>query len=112
MIVVDDNVDAADTLADMLRAYGHRVTVAYTPEAALEAFVNAAIDLAVLDIGLPGITGYQLADLMRESGHNSQVRFVALTGFGQQFDRDRSAAAGFTAHLVKPVDPADIIAVA
>lgn len=112
VIVVDDNVDAADTLADMLRAYGHRVTVAYTPEAALEAFVNAAIDLAVLDIGLPGITGYQLADLMRESGHNSQVRFVALTGFGQQFDKERSAAAGFAAHLVKPVDPAEIIAVA
>lgn len=112
VIVVDDNADAADTLADMLRAYGHRVTVAYTPEAALEAFVNAAIDLAVLDIGLPGITGYELADLMRESGHNREVRFVALTGFGQQFDKDRSTAAGFAAHLVKPVDPADIVAVA
>jgi len=112
VIVVDDNIDAADTLADMLRAYGHRVTVAYTPETALEAFVNATIDLAVLDIGLPGITGYELADLMRESGHNSAVRFVALTGFGQQFDKDRSAAAGFAAHLVKPVDPGDIVAVA
>ena len=111
VMVVDDNIDAADTLADMLRAYGHRVTVAYTPETALQAFVNVDIDLAVLDIGLPGITGYQLADLMRESGHNAEVRYVALTGYGQQFDKERSASAGFAAHLVKPVDPGDIVAV-
>ena len=64
------------------------------------------------DVGLPGITGYELDDLTRESRHNRTVRFVALTGFGQQFDKDRSAAAGFAAHLVKPVDPADIVAVA
>jgi len=103
VLVVDDNIDAADTLADMLRTHGHRVSVAYTTQTALQAFVAGDIDLAVLDIGLPDISGYQLAELMRASGHNSKARYVALTGFGQQFDKDRTAASGFAAHLVKPV---------
>jgi PAS domain S-box-containing protein len=108
IIVVDDNIDAADTLADMLRAYGHGVTVAYTPETALQKFSGTKIDLAILDIGLPGMNGYELADLMRESGNNTGVCYVALTGFGQQLDKERSASAKFAAHLVKPVNLADI----
>lgn len=111
ILVVDDNTDAADTLADMLRADGHRVTVAYTPETALLAFSATKIDLAILDIGLPGISGYELADLMRESGCNTDVRYVALTGFGQQFDKERSASSNFAAHLVKPVNLGEIVAV-
>ena len=111
IIVVDDNIDAADTLADMLRADGHRVTVAYTPETALQAFSATTIDLAILDIGLPGISGYELADLMRESGCNTEVRYVALTGFGQLLDKERSSSANFAAHLVKPVNLGEIMAV-
>jgi PAS domain S-box-containing protein len=111
IIVVDDNIDAADTLADMLRAAGHRVTVAYTPETALQAFSATNIDLAILDIGLPGISGYELADLMRESGCNTQVRYVALTGFGQPLDKERSSSSDFAAHLVKPVNLGEVMAV-
>jgi PAS domain S-box-containing protein len=111
ILVVDDNVDAADTLADMLRTSGHSVTVAYTPETALQTFSRLPVDLAILDIGLPGISGYELADLMRESGGNADVRYVAVTGFGQQLDKERSRAANFAAHLVKPVTQSDIAAV-
>jgi signal transduction histidine kinase len=103
VLVVDDNIDAADTLAEVLRAYGHVVTAVYTPEDALQAFMQRRVDLAILDIGLPGTDGYELADLMRGSGHNASVRYVALTGFGQAIDQQRSEAAGFAAHLVKPL---------
>jgi PAS domain S-box-containing protein len=105
VLVVDDNIDAADTLAEMLRAYGHLVTAVYTPEDALQAFMQQQLDLAILDIGLPGTDGYALADLMRGTGRNASVRYVALTGFGQAIDQQRSAAAGFAAHLVKPLAP-------
>ncbi|WP_312550318.1 hybrid sensor histidine kinase/response regulator [Massilia sp.] len=103
VLVVDDNIDAADTLAEILRAYGHVVTAVYTPEDALQAFMQQHLDLAILDIGLPGTDGYELADLMRGTRHNASVRYVALTGFGQAIDQQRSAAAGFAAHLVKPL---------
>lgn len=108
ILVVDDNVDAADTLSNMLRTYGHSVTVAYTPETALEAFSKMPVDFALLDIGLPGVSGYELADLMRKTRCNTAVRYVAVTGYGQQIDRERSASEKFVAHLVKPVNPADM----
>jgi PAS domain S-box-containing protein len=108
ILVVDDNIDAADTLADVLRRCGHTVAVAYTPETALQIFLKSPVDLAILDIGLPGISGYELAGLMRESGNNTDVRYVALTGFGQQLDKERSKSEKFSAHLVKPVDLNDI----
>ena len=103
ILVVDDNEDAADMLAEALRLYGHAVTIAYTSEAALQLFVSQEFDLAILDIGLPEISGHELAVIMRETGHNVAMRYVALTGFGQEVDKERSAAAGFTAHLVKPL---------
>jgi PAS domain S-box-containing protein len=105
ILVVDDNVDAADTLADILRVHGHAVAVAYTPDAALELFAGQAFDCAVLDIGLPGMSGHELATYMRRTGCNPGVRYVALSGFGQEADRQRSADAGFAAHLVKPLAP-------
>jgi PAS domain S-box-containing protein len=105
VLVVDDNIDAADTLAEVLRVHGHTVTVAYTPETALQTFKKQRVDLAILDIGLPGTSGYELADLMRNSGHNAHVRYIALSGFGQELDKERSTLAGFTAHLVKPLAP-------
>jgi PAS domain S-box-containing protein len=111
ILVVDDNVDAADTLAEMLRMHGHTVAVSYTPEAALQAFTENRIDLAILDIGLPGKNGYELADLMRGSGVNPTVRYVALSGFGQALDKERSAAAGFSVHLVKPLAPEALAAI-
>lgn len=103
ILVVDDNVDAADTLSEGLGACGHEVKTAHTAEAALQIFIQEPLDLAVLDIGLPGISGHELARLMRETGHNLEARFVALSGFGQEGDKERSAAAGFATHLVKPI---------
>lgn len=62
-----------------------------------------ASDVAALDIGLPDLSGHELADLMRKTGRNPDARYVALNGFGQEVDKERSAAAGFAAHLVKPI---------
>lgn len=78
------------------------------PEQALQTFLKSTVDLAILDIGLAGIGGYDLANLMRESGANAGVRYVALTGFGQQTDVERSRSQKFEAHLVKPVNLNDI----
>jgi signal transduction histidine kinase/CheY-like chemotaxis protein len=110
VLVVDDNTDAADTLAEMLGLFGHSVIVAYTPDTALQVFTEHQVELAVLDIGLQGMSGYELADLMRASGRNPQARYVALSGFGQELDKERSAAAGFAAHLVKPLTPETLTA--
>lgn len=103
ILVVDDNMDAADTLAEILMAVGHRVSVAYTPDNALQVFRNHPVDIAILDIGLPGMTGHELAKLMRDSGLNPHVRYIALSGFGQEVDKERSANAGFEQHLIKPL---------
>jgi PAS domain S-box-containing protein len=108
ILVVDDNEDAADTLADALRSFGHEVSVAYTPRNALQLFAEQDLDLAILDIGLPEMTGHELAKLMRENGRNAGIRYAALTGFGQDVDRERSAAAGFVTHLVKPLKFEDL----
>jgi signal transduction histidine kinase/ActR/RegA family two-component response regulator len=102
VLLVDDNVDAADMLADVLRLAGHAVTVAYDPLIALEQLAPAAPDIAVLDIGLPGMDGYELAVRVKEAA--PACRLVALTGYGQERDIERSKAAGFDVHLVKPAD--------
>lgn len=99
------NVDAVDTLAEILCVHGHKVTVAYTPETALQAFASQRVKLAVPDIGLPGLDGYERAELMRNSGSNAGVPYVALSGFWQATDRERSALTGFTVHLVKLLAP-------
>jgi signal transduction histidine kinase/CheY-like chemotaxis protein len=103
ILVVDDNADAADMLGEILDTLGHRVYTAYTAEGALTAFQEHPIDLAILDIGLPGISGHELAQLMRATNTNPRVRFVALSGFGQDADKERSMAEGFELHLVKPL---------
>ena len=105
VMVVDDNVDAADSLADALRLMGHQVTVFHGPLAVLaQADRLQAMDAAILDIGLPGMSGYELAERLREVQPAADCLFVALTGYGQAEDRERSTAAGFHAHMVKPVD--------
>jgi PAS domain S-box-containing protein len=105
ILVVDDNLDAANTLGEILRGHGHIVMVAYTAETALQIFMQRQIDLAILDIGLPDMSGHELAARMRDTARNRQVRYVALSGFGQEMDKERSAAAGFAAHFVKPLLP-------
>ncbi len=107
ILVVDDNVDAADAMRHVLRMDGHQVRVAYDGPGALAATAAEAPDLVLLDIGLPGMDGYAVAARMREAGLNGAA-LVAVTGYGQEEDLHRSAAAGFTRHLVKPVDAAGL----
>jgi CheY-like chemotaxis protein len=105
VLLVDDNVDGADTLARLLAAHGHDVRVFHEPVAALAAVPAFLPDMAVLDIGLPVLDGYEVARRLRVllDGHPCQL--VALTGYGLDADRERSAEAGFDRHLVKPVNP-------
>jgi CheY-like chemotaxis protein len=105
VLVVDDNVDAADSIAKILRLFGHDVRCEYDGPAALAAARDYAPDVIVLDIGLPGMDGYEVAKRLRamEGGHRPRV--VAVTGYGQEEDRLRSRASGFDQHLTKPVDP-------
>jgi len=110
VLVVDDNRDAADTLALVLEAFGYEVRTAYDSVAALEALRDFAPDAAILDIGLPGMDGYALAGKFAEAPGNARPRLVALTGYGTQQDRDRALRAGFDEHLVKPVDPEHLVA--
>ncbi|MGJ7915592.1 ATP-binding protein [Massilia sp. LXY-6] len=105
VMLVDDNVDGAETLARLLVAHGHQVQVFHEPIAALAAVRAFRPDLAVLDIGLPVLDGYELARRMRTLLDGHPCRLVALTGYGQEADKARSEQAGFERHLVKPVNP-------
>ena len=109
VLVVDDNVDAADLLAEALRMAGHAVTVAYDPRAAIALLPSVAPEVAVLDIGLPGMDGYELAAHVKII--LPSCRLVALTGYGQANDIARSRQAGFEVHLVKPADLAQLLTV-
>ncbi|HKO53547.1 MAG TPA: ATP-binding protein [Polyangiaceae bacterium] len=108
VLIVDDNADAAELLNVLLKTAGHRVTTAHDPLDALEMVEKAAPEVAVLDIGLPVMDGYELGARIRDRAPS--CRLIALTGYGQSEDRTRSAAAGFHAHLVKPVEIADLLA--
>ena len=102
VLVVDDNRDAADSISMLLQIEGHDVRTAYRGEDALALASTFAADLVLLDIGLPGMNGYEVARRMRQQG--TAGRLVALTGYGQPEDIQRAREAGFDAHLVKPVD--------
>jgi CheY-like chemotaxis protein len=101
VLVVDDNVDAAEMLVELLELHGHTVVMAHDGHRALELVAGFRPDAAVVDIGLPEIDGYEVARRIREQGID--CRLIALTGYGQDQDRERSRRAGFDAHLVKPV---------
>jgi signal transduction histidine kinase/ActR/RegA family two-component response regulator len=106
LLVVDDNIDAAMLLADVLSTFGHQVQVAHSGPDALAELKAFQPDAALLDIGLPVMDGYELAQHLR--ARLPTVKLVALTGYGQANDRERSRAAGFDAHLVKPVSIAKV----
>jgi len=105
VLVVDDNLDAAESTAAFLRLEGHEVkTVGDGPQAlaSLKVFDPHVI---VLDIGLPGLDGYEVARQLRERGDTSHTLLIAMTGYGQREDRERAIASGFDYHFVKPTDP-------
>jgi signal transduction histidine kinase/ActR/RegA family two-component response regulator len=110
VLVCDDNVDAADSLAMLLRSVGHEVHVTYEGSAALRTAHELRPDVMVLDLGMPGLDGYAVARAVRNDALLTGVRLVALSGYGQPDDRKRTAQAGFDAHLVKPVDVEVLVA--
>jgi CheY-like chemotaxis protein len=104
VLIVDDNTDAADLIADALQSLGHLTKVAYDGPSALQAAPEFRPELALLDIGLPVMDGYELGRRLSNVPGCEQVKLVALTGYGQTTDRERSREAGFDEHLVKPID--------
>src|SRR5262249_33473613 len=105
VLVVDDNQDAAETMALLIRLWGHDVWTAHQGAAALDIVARERPQVVLLDIGLPGIDGYEVARRVRADPNTGETVLVALTGYGQTEDRARSREAGFTVHLVKPVEP-------
>ncbi|UXI66526.1 response regulator [Tahibacter amnicola] len=108
VLVVDDNRDAADTLALSLNLLGHDTRTIYDPLLAMDALAEFGPDLAFLDVGMPKLNGLELAGMVRAAPNGDGIVLVALTGWGQDEDRRRSRLAGFDFHLVKPVDLTDI----
>jgi two-component system CheB/CheR fusion protein len=104
VLVVDDNRDSIESLALLLRMQGHEVTTAYDGPSALEKAAAWRPDVVLLDIGLPMMNGYEVAQRLRQQPGLEKTVLAALTGYGQQEDRRRSKAAGFDHHLTKPVD--------
>jgi signal transduction histidine kinase/ActR/RegA family two-component response regulator len=104
VLVVDDNVDAAELLGEVLELDGHEVSVVHDGLAALERVESFAPEVVFLDIGLPGMDGYEVARRLRRCPGGARMKLVALTGYGQASDRQRSREAGFDTHLVKPVE--------
>jgi two-component system CheB/CheR fusion protein len=104
ILVVDDNRDAVEALAMMLKLGGNDVEIAYDGVAALARAQSFAPDAVVLDIGLPGMDGYEVARSLRARPETAGALIVAVTGYGQKEDRERSRAAGFDHHLVKPIE--------
>ncbi|TMQ32547.1 MAG: response regulator [Planctomycetota bacterium] len=102
-MVVDDNVDAADSAAILLRMLGHKVETAQDGHSALAAVRTFQPQVVLLDIGLPGMSGYDVAKALRAQPENEALVLVAVTGYGQDEDHRLSAEAGFERHLVKPV---------
>ena len=111
ILVVDDNVDAAVTLAMLLEASGHQALIEHGAHAALDSARRLAPQVCLLDIGLPEMDGKELARRLRAQPHTARATLVAVTGYGQESDREQILAAGFDHHLVKPVDMARLHAI-
>jgi PAS domain S-box-containing protein len=104
ILVVDDSVDTAIGMARLLRMVGHEVEIAHDGNAAVEAARSFLPDILLLDIGLPGLNGYEVAAMLRKEENFKNNVFIAASGYGQDHDRERSKAAGFNHHISKPVD--------
>ena len=104
ILVADDNPDIADTIAELLELDGHEVRVVYDGQAALTLFHSYGPDIVISDIGMPGLTGHQLARAIRETPAGQAVTLIAMTGWGQAQDKAEALAAGFDHHLTKPAD--------
>jgi two-component system CheB/CheR fusion protein len=108
VLVVDDNRDGAETIAELLALWGHRPHTAHDGHAALRLVEELRPDVLLLDLGLPGLDGYGVVRALGDGGLRDGLLLVAMTGYGQEADHARTAAAGFDRHLVKPVDPGEL----
>jgi PAS domain S-box-containing protein len=109
VLVVDDDVDTADSAALLLRQSGHHVREAYSGNAALESALAFRPDVVLLDIGLPEMDGYEVALRIRQNPIHNNVQLIAVSGYGQEADKQRSKEAGFDEHAVKPLDPQKLL---
>ena len=105
VLVVDDNEDAAQTLGMLLEMSGHEVHLAHDGEQAVAMARELKVDIALVDIGLPKLNGYGVAQSIRSEPWGEKMVLIALTGWAQDEDKRRALAAGFNFHLTKPVDP-------
>jgi CheY-like chemotaxis protein len=108
ILIVEDMADSRETLRTLLTLWGHQVTVAETGPRGVEKALATLPEIALVDIGLPELDGYQVAEQVRAAPGGGGIYLIALTGYGQHGDRRRSLSAGFNAHLVKPVDPKEL----
>src|SRR6185436_7418254 len=106
ILVVDDNHDSALSLAMMLSIMGHETRTAHDGESAVETAESFLPEVVLLDIGLPKLNGYEVAQRIRERAWGASMFLIAVTGWGQEEDRQRSSEVGLNAHMVKPVEPA------
>ncbi len=104
ILVVDDYPTVAESLSKMLQLKGHEVKTTFDGPSALEVVSTFRPEVILLDIGLPGMDGYELAERIRKDAETAAVLLIAMTGYGQDEDRQRSQSAGFDYHLTKPVD--------
>ena len=109
VLVVEDNRDAAEILRSLLEVCGFQVSVAHTSQEGITAARKHRPHIVLCDIGLPDGDGYTVGSVLRQSSYTSDARLIAVTGHGQPLDRCRALAAGFDQHLVKPVDPRDLL---
>jgi CheY-like chemotaxis protein len=108
VLVVDDNVDAADSLARLLRLMGHQVWLSLDGLSAIETARRVTPDLLLLDLSMPGMSGFEVASRVREDQRLAGLRIVAVTGFGQEETRELARESGFDAYVVKPVEPSHL----
>jgi PAS domain S-box-containing protein len=108
LLLVEDNPDIGETLRDLLQMFGHRVELAGDGLRGVQVALATRPDAALVDIGLPGIDGYEVARRLRATDAGKEIVLVALTGYGRPEDRERAIQSGFDAHLVKPVDPDEL----
>jgi len=108
ILVVEDYLDAAQCMGILLRLFGHEVQLAADGPTALDKARQQPPDVVLLDIGLPGMNGYKVAEQLAALGGKQRPYLIAITGFGQEKDRHRSQEVGINLHLVKPVDPVEL----
>ena len=108
IVVADDNEDSAQTFAMLLSFSGHEVRIAHDGTEALDALRDFRPDVAFLDIEMPGLSGYEVAQAVRCEAWGRDVTLIAVTGWGQPEDSQRARSAGFDRHIVKPIDPDEV----